>query len=823
MTQSSEKKRGGPKFNPNNWKIRSKIVGLVVLIILLSASLLTAYNYITLTQTTLETRGQELQTYSQQAMQQANDTIHASINALQSLALSKDVIDIVQLANNGYANKSQAEIDAEIARLDKAWKEDDPSINSLVSSIGNNTLSGHLRAFIKTFPEEVEVFVTDIQGLNVAMSDRTSDYLQADEGWWKSAYNNGSGQVYVSNVEYDESSKTYALDIGIPIKDETGRELIGVLRGTVNVSIIIDEIARLKLGESGYASLIDGEGTIFSTRNSDLLLKTAPEHILGIIKQGIDGWNTDLNSLEGVPSVAGYSRLQGDLAPFLNWTVLITQSQNEATAQVSKSIAGSLLVTLAAVLVLGTLGLWVANSISRPMGLITRGAQYLSQGDADMGDLDKKILERLATRGDELGEVGTAFLDLVGYLKDMSSAAQSIAENDLSVEIHPRASTDLLGNAFSQMVINLGSSVTQVAQNARQLSEASRQLASSASQAGSVTGQIAARVHEVARDTAQQTEAIGKTSHSVNQMSRAIEGVASGAQEQAGAVTKASNVAAQITNAAQQVSGNAQEVTNGSANAAAAARNGAQIVEVTIQGMRQIKTKVDISAQKVQEMGQRSDQIGMIVETIEDIAAQTNLLALNAAIEAARAGEHGKGFAVVADEVRKLAERAGSATKEIGGLIKGIQNTVAEAVSAMGDSATEIDAGVSRANQAGAALTDILKAAEMVHQQAAQAADAAQNMGRAANELINAVDAVSAVVEENTAATEQMSAGSAEVSQAITHITTISQQTNAAIEQVNFSIKEMSVQVEEVTASSHTLAEMATNLQSIVTHFRLKE
>jgi methyl-accepting chemotaxis protein len=249
---------------------------------------------------------------------------------------------------------------------------------------------------------------------------------------------------------------------------------------------------------------------------------------------------------------------------------------------------------------------------------------------------------------------------------------------------------------------------------------------------------------------------------------------------------------------------------------------GAETVRETLKGMESIRLKVGDSARKVEEMGRRSEEIGTIVEAIEDIASQTNLLALNAAIEAARAGEHGKGFAVVADEVRKLAERASSSTKEISALIKGIQKVVAEAVSSMAAGGKEVELGVLRANEAGQALESILRVTEAVNSQAELASAAAVQMGEMAAELVSSSDTVSAVVEENTASTEEMAASSNEVTQSIENIASISEENSAAIEEVSASTEEMTAQVEEVSASADGLAEMARLLQSVVSQFRLE-
>jgi methyl-accepting chemotaxis protein len=292
---------------------------------------------------------------------------------------------------------------------------------------------------------------------------------------------------------------------------------------------------------------------------------------------------------------------------------------------------------------------------------------------------------------------------------------ESLAECDLreTLDIHTEDELGVMAKALNKTIATFRTMIATISQSAEQVASASEEISSGAGQ-----------TVESARHQADQTQ-------------------------------QAATAMQEMTATVQQISESSQKAADTSRGAAEAARQGGQVVEATLSSMRNIATATTKTAALVADLGKSSEQIGKIIAVIDDIADQTNLLALNAAIEAARAGEQGRGFAVVADEVRKLAERTTKATKEIATMIQSIQSETRHAVEAMEVGNREVQVGVEKTSNSGSALKEIISMSERAGDMIAQIATAATEQS-ATTEQINAnVTQISSAPQESSAAAEQ--------------------------------------------------------------------
>ncbi|MSM38003.1 MAG: HAMP domain-containing protein [Geobacter sp.] len=223
--------------------------------------------------------------------------------------------------------------------------------------------------------------------------------------------------------------------------------------------------------------------------------------------------------------------------------------------------------------------------------------------------------------------------------------------------------------------------------------------------------------------------------------------MASGAEEMAAQASTVATASEEMSATSGDIANSCHAAADGALHASQTAQDGSAVVENTVQVMSRIAGRVQETAKTVESLGARSDQIGEIIGTIQDIADQTNLLALNAAIEAARAGEQGRGFAVVADEVRALAERTTKATREIGEMIKAIQNETKAAVAAMEEGVREVESGTMEASKSGEALQAILEQINAVNMQVSQIATAAEEQTATTAEISNNIQQINDVVQ----------------------------------------------------------------------------
>jgi len=310
-------------------------------------------------------------------------------------------------------------------------------------------------------------------------------------------------------------------------------------------------------------------------------------------------------------------------------------------------------------------------------------------------------------------------------------------------------------------------------------------------------------------------EAAKEVDKLIEQIALAVNQVAHGAHEQSKDAVEINGMMGQFKSAIESVTSNAMTVAQFASESLGIAEQSKDTAEAATAGIARTTETVLSSANKIQMLGETSKQIGEIIEVIDDIAEQTNLLALNAAIEAARAGEHGKGFAVVADEVRKLAERSARATGEIAKLIKGIQDETLEAVAAMEQGTQEVASGTELTKTIGLSIDEMIESIEEVMMQIANVRSACNAMAAISETVVSSVAGIAAVTQENTALTEQVAASAESVTQTVDGMTSQRELVNTSIQDISASAGETSISLDQMTSTLQKLSSMANGLDKL--------
>lgn len=309
-------------------------------------------------------------------------------------------------------------------------------------------------------------------------------------------------------------------------------------------------------------------------------------------------------------------------------------------------------------------------------------------------------------------------------------------EGDLTRKLSIRSHDEVgeLADNFNQMIANLRKVISQVGLDTGQVAASSEELTASAEQTSKAAEQVAVTIQEIAEGTTQQVHQAEEASHVVHEISIGI----------------------------QQIASNAQNVSETAMEAAEKASEGGKTIQTTVQKMNSINNTVNNLSTVVNGLEKNSNEIGKITGVITEIAEQTNLLALNAAIEAARAGEHGKGFAVVADEVRKLAEESSHSTQKIAELINTIQSENKKVVQSMDFAIKEVAGGIEIATTAGKDFNLIQASINKVTEQIQEVAAAVQEMSAGAEDTVHSMELIEKVAGTSAADTQEVSAATEE-------------------------------------------------------------
>jgi len=437
----------------SNYSLRTKLLVAGVALTALSVSLLAIVSDQSNRANLTANAGTGLKSIADSQAAAIRNLLNDKINTLAAFGLSKVVQDKVAEADANYGAADTAAIQKQIDDLDQEWRiADGANTNNtaIIQNVLNNDAASELVEFSETFPDNVEVFVTDKYGANVAATHRTSDYYQADEDWWQGAYHNGTGATYVGQPTYDLSSKTFGLIIALPLYAHGTQEVIGVLRSTLNINAVLDLLSVKSLNGTGHSDLFLPGGNVLAPENPNGLNAADPD-TLAVLDNLTNNLVYTTLTYEGTPNLLSAVPLvakadQNTPIGQLGWAVVIHQDQSASLAPVEAQTRNTILLSLV-ILALGSAGsVLTARVLATPILNLTKTAEQVAAGDL--------TVQAPITTGDEIGQLATTFNGMTAQLRQtVTGLEERVAERTRALALSAEISRRLSGLLDQQQLI----------------------------------------------------------------------------------------------------------------------------------------------------------------------------------------------------------------------------------------------------------------------------------------------------------------------------------------------------------------------------------
>ena len=539
-----------------------------------------------------------------------------------------------------------------------------------------------------------------------------------------------------SSVQNTRSKTTGQVTTILSAPVMNGTKALGVIYATLDLkSLSAETTDSIKIGKTGACFVYDGSGLLLMHPNKDYIGDEDGklDWVRQILAQGsgrlVYGWG-------GKEKVAYFRSI-----PAMNWFVLVSVERAEVLAPAKALLRSNSLISGGIALLVGLIIFLVARNIA---GALREGAHFVgrvAEGHFEIDDAQRRSLEKSAARTDEIGSLARGVGAMVENLKQLFADSEQKTR-----EAH---------------------AATEEARQAMREAEEARKAAEGARREGMLSA--AGQLEEVA----------AVLSSASTQLSAQIEQSDRGAAESATRLSEAATAMNEMNATVQEVAKNAGSASSASAETKEKAEAGAQVVEKAVRSIEDVHRMSLALKGDMAQLNEHARDISQIMAVISDIADQTNLLALNAAIEAARAGEAGRGFAVVADEVRKLAEKTMASTNDVGNAITAIQESTAKSMTGVDNAVERIGEANELASRSGAALEEIV--ATVV----------------ATGDQVNAI----------ATASEEQSAASEEINQSIVQVNDMSRQTAEAMAEAAKAVSDLAAQAQGLTALIQELKE----------------